>query len=1035
MIRTYIFLVIIVFNTFYAKSQKETNVWYFGNKAGLDFKSSPPTTLTNSSMNVWWSCGSISDAIGDLLFYTNGIDVWNKNHSIMSNGSGLNGDSIVRNGGLILKKPNSQSLYYVFSTNAGSIYYSVVDITLNAGLGSVITKNVLVTSTSDGSLAAARHSDCNNYWITTRNSNSNIFHSFLINGSGISVTPVTSICGTINNYPTGRVALKFSPNSKRLAGTIMIGPVSYNGFLGYFEIYDFNNSTGQISNSITIPDIRGPSHVEFSPNNLVLYGTSGIQINDQLYQFDLSQPTSVDIVNSMISLDSTFSSGPEGMKLANDGKIYTIHSTIGDSIGVIHNPNAIGSSCNYTRGNIRLNGRQAGFDFPQMLSSMPQKIQLTDSCQSDTTSFSLLDPYRYSFYSWNFGDSASGINNYSSLASPKHLFTGSGYFPIKFIGLNGCSELDTILDTIYIEPLPLYDLGNDTSICNGDTIILDASSLLSTYLWQDSTTDSVYYATVDTTYWVEVTNGCGSILDTIIIDYRNFDNTDLGNDTSVCPGDSLLLDATTPNASHYIWQDNSTDSSFLVTIQGTYSVEVGNGCDTLRDSIDVFYINPPAINLGNDTSRCFYDSITLDGKLPGVNYLWYNSDTTQTITTTDTGILWTEASNFRCSARDSIYISIYNNLFVDLGEDTTLCVGQTLVLDATQNVTHPVNYLWGNASSSPTLIVDSSGAYSIEVWDYCMTLTDTINVIFFDVPLVDLGDDTTICFGENIILDAGPDGATYLWHDNSTNQSNTVNGIGKYWVRVENKCGITSDTIVVSIRHAPNIFLGNDTTLCIDKTMTLDAYADDASYLWQDGSKNRYYIVKLKGEYWVDVTNLCATDNDSILAFYTEKPFIDLGNDTTICANEKLILDVTTEYANYTWGDGNKDSIRVIKESGNYNVEVINICGSDADDVIIEVIDCSCQLYIPNSFTPNSDEVNDVFEIQSSCGVIDFNITVYNRWGQEIFESKDIDFQWNGIFHNKEVPQENYVYSIQLTYRNGPIIGEKDITGRILLIR
>jgi gliding motility-associated-like protein len=524
-------------------------------------------------------------------------------------------------------------------------------------------------------------------------------------------------------------------------------------------------------------------------------------------------------------------------------------------------------------------------------------------------------------------------------------------------------------------------------------------------------------------------------MDTILIDYRNFDDTNLGNDTSVCPGDSLLLDATTLFATHYLWQNNSTDSTYLVTMQGTYSVEVGNGCDTLNDSIDVFYINPPAINLGNDTSRCSLDSITLSGKLPAVNYLWYNGDTTQTITTTDTGLIWVEASNFRCSARDSIYISIYDSLFVNLGEDTTLCLGQTLTLDVTQNVLHLVNYLWQDSSTAPTISISNTGLYSVTVSDYCMELNDTINVLFLDVPFVNLGADTTICFGEDLVLDAGTDGTTYLWHDNTTDQTNMVNSNGKYWVRVENICGITSDSIVVSIRHAPNVFLGNDTTLCIDKTMTLDAYTEDADYLWQDGSTGRYYLVSQQGEYWVEVTNTCDIDNDSILALYIEKPFVDLGNDTTICLDQRLIFDVTTDQASYKWNDGSKDSIRVIRESGQYIVDVVNICGADQGDINVKVQDCNCRLFIPNSFTPNNDGNNDAFEIQSECNIIDFNVIILNRWGEIIFESHDIDFKWDGFYHNKEVPQENYVFSIQLTYRTGQNIGERKFTGRVMLMR
>ena len=955
----------------------------------------------------------------------------------MANGSGLIGDTVSRNGGLILKDPGNQNQYYVFSTNSGSIYYSKVDMLLNFGLGDVTVRNVLITSTSDGSLAAARHSDCNNFWITTRDLNSNMFKSYLINSTGIATSPTTSICGTVNNYGPVGSTLKFSPDSKRLAGTILIGPINtYNGVLGYFEVYDFNNATGQISNAITIPDIRGPLDVAFSPNSQVLYGSSGIQVNNQLYQYDLSQTTQTNIINSQISLDSTYVSGIQGLKLGNDGKIYAIfYDVIDDSIHVIHSPNLLGTSCKYRISSFNLNGRSAGRDFPRMLSSRPQYIQFNDSCEGDTSTFSLVDPYMYSTFSWNFGDSASGANNVSTLASPKHQFSGPGFFPIRFVGLNGCFKLDTILDTVYIEPLPVLDLGVDSSICSGDTVILNAASLQSTYIWQDSTTDSTYYAFQDTTYWVEVTNGCGAVKDTIVISYRNFDGTDLGNDTSICPGDSLLLDATTPYVSYYKWQDNSTDSTLLVTNSGSYSVEIGNGCDTLFDSINVFLLTPPAINLGLDTFRCTSDTLSLDASLPGVRYLWYNGDTTQIINTTDTGIIWVDAFNNRCTARDSIVVGIYNDLSLDLGRDTMLCLGDSLILSASQNVSHTVSYRWQNNATSASQVITGSGTYWVKVSDYCMNITDSMNVVFYVVPKVNLGPDTVICFGEQLSLDAGIDGDTYLWSDLSGNQVLQVNSAGKFWVRVENNCGVKSDTIIVSLRHAPNVYLGEDTTLCMDQTMILDAYSDGATYLWQDGSTGRFYEVKNQGEYWVDVTNRCSTDNDSILAFYINKPLVDLGNDTIICLGRSITLDVTNEKASYRWNDNRSDSIRIIKDQGEYYVEVTNQCGLADDGIVVEVRDCYCALYIPNSFTPNSDNKNEVFEMKSTCRFEAFEITIFNRWGERIFTSDDPHFHWSGTYRGSSIPSGSYVYELNYAYHIDNNLIKETSRGKIVLLR
>jgi hypothetical protein len=147
-----IFLILILNHCL--KSQNQNNQWYFGYGAALNFNTNPPTALSVSSMSTNFGSSSISDNAGNLLFYTNGATVWNQSHSIMGNGTGILGGSNGNNGSIILKKPGSSNLFYLFTVQSPSLIpnfnggagfnYSVIDINLASGQGSVAVKNASV---------------------------------------------------------------------------------------------------------------------------------------------------------------------------------------------------------------------------------------------------------------------------------------------------------------------------------------------------------------------------------------------------------------------------------------------------------------------------------------------------------------------------------------------------------------------------------------------------------------------------------------------------------------------------------------------------------------------------------------------------------------------------------------------------------------------------------------------------------------------------------------------------------------------------
>ena len=283
-----------------------------------------------------------------------------------------------------------------------------------------------------------------------------------------------------------------------------------------------------------------------------------------------------------------------------------------------------------------------------------------------------------------------------------------------------------------------------------------------------------------------------------------------------------------------------------------------------------------------------------------------------------------------------------------------------------------------------------------------------------------IGNDTTLCQGETLTLDATSSNAAYLWQDNSTNPSFTVTQQGTYWVEVTNNCGTTTDTINVSYNALPTVNLSND-TLCQGETLTLDAASSNATYLWQDNSTNPSFTVTQQGTYWVEVTNNCGTTTDTINVSYHPLLTVNLSNDT-LCKGETLTLDATTSNANYMWQDNSTNPSFTITQQGIYWVEISNECEVISDTVVIEIEDCDCNLYIPNAFTSNNDGLNDKFSLLSNCDFSEYSLSIFNRWGEKIFETNIHEDSWDGTFRGKMSPIGVYVYLVIYKFNDEDMI-------------
>lgn len=350
-----------------AFGQGENNIWYFGNGAGLDFNSGDPVALTDGNLWTLEGCATVSDTGGNLLFYTNGISVWSKDHNVMANGTDLNGERSSSQSAIIVPKPMDPNIFYVFTTDAqgeeNGLQYSEVDISMNDGLGEVTVKNTPLTTPTSEKLTAVRHQNNVYIWVLVHAYDSDSILAFLVTPNGVNSTPVASQAGSfITGGPGGTQAyqgcLKASPDGRRLA--IAHGRLSV-------QLFDFNTTTGRVSNTVTlkeecaIGDCRYYG-VEFSPNGQYLYVNSGGN-NNGVFQYNVNatDPLSSEIFIANCNLC-------ESMQLGPDNKIYVAKQGSYE-LDVINTPNNEGIDCGYSVDDLYLAGRHSQ-------GGLPQKVQI-----------------------------------------------------------------------------------------------------------------------------------------------------------------------------------------------------------------------------------------------------------------------------------------------------------------------------------------------------------------------------------------------------------------------------------------------------------------------------------------------------------------------------------------------------------------------------------------------------------------------------------------------------------------------------------
>lgn len=616
-----------------SKAQFKNN-WFFGNGAGLNFNSSPPASIGGGQVFQPDNSSSISDINGNLLFYTNGINVWNKNHVIMPNGSGLIGHPSAGQSALIVPVPCSKDKFIIFHvtefSSPGYLNYSLVDLTLNSGLGDIVSgqKNISLGQGWTEKLCAIYNPISKTYWLVTHKWNNDEFVAFEINFSGSISQTVTTKIGSIHNcgsYGSAHDAMGQLTISQD--GSMIVNALTC---ADKYELFQFNINTGILSNCISIPGTGDKAWgTAFSNNSKFLYVTT--IFGSSIYQYDLNVYNQTSIVNSQFTVHNTFNPGYNFgyMELGPDNKIYAAKPPSSNILPVISNPNASGVNCNYISNYIILNPGSSTWGTSRIAYGIPQNVGLTPLtitssstntlCANQTTTLSVTGT---NSYTWSNGT----VNSYI-VVTP----TAS----IEFTVSAPASACSAGTNSIRLEVVPEASVSSFKSICYGQTANIKGQVSNIQVLGQNPTnTNGVVSPTASTIYTVQIANNSGTLscwaTQTVQVNVNPNPEADFKYNINSCGGGVQFTDISSSEIANWYW---TIESNKTFTIQNPYyffnqgglytvTLTANNIYGCANTSLKTFSVsNPPPVSINTSSHVCKGKSVQLNAS-GGNAYEW-----------------------------------------------------------------------------------------------------------------------------------------------------------------------------------------------------------------------------------------------------------------------------------------------------------------------------------------------------------------------------------------------------------------------------
>jgi len=869
-------------------AQNQTKKWFFGNSAGITFSSGSPIFVGGSAITSSMGCSSIADMSGNTLFYTDGVTVYNSANTAMANGTGLLGANAFQSS-LIIKQPSSASIYYVFTVgalgSANGLHYSVVDMSLAAGMGSVTVKNVLINADCRDKITAGKHCNGSDVWILSSAVSSTVaFVACPLTATGVGASVLTPVTTSIMPV-IGSGQMKLSPNSHRLGIVSYLAPGANCGM--DVRIMNFDNSSGFME-YIGSTVVMYNTYTSTSPNCAnTFYGCEFSVDSRYMYLSALNQISRIDLCALPVistglipnaentSIYDTVSK--RSFQMAADGRIYVAKNGK-TSIGAINNPSSLFAT-SYSSMGLSLGTSTCQWGLPNMPGyyfeqKPPTGFSYSLSSGNCLTSFFTSNAicagsgYTVTGYQWNFGDPGSGAANVSSQSNPIHFYSTPGTYSVTMVRYFQCNDNDTIRQVLNVTA-PVISVINSPSICTvtSATAQVTASSGTINYLWSPSSqTTAIGTFTSSGIYTVTVTdagNGFCTVSATTAVSVVNL-STAISTASLKCNNDAT--GATTVNVSggsggyQYFWTGATGSSSVAANLQaGNYTVTVldnANFC-TITKTITIIQPSQLQLSVGGPTQTCLNQTTTLyasgSGGIMGYTYNWIGQGTTNIVTVPQSSV---GTHVYTCVATDANTCTAVNHLTVICNpipslqvSSATLCAGSNLTLQATG----AGNYAWSNGATTPTLVLlaPSDGTLVLLGSLGTCTASTLVSILNLPLPALSVSAGSSLCAGDAFSLSATGQGS-FLWNGpngfisnlssiNIINASTQQSGVYAVSLTSSNTC-VSNASITITVFPVPTIGLSTPKTICSGESSTLSV-TGVGSYSWSSGETGSVIVV------------------------------------------------------------------------------------------------------------------------------------------------------------------------------------------------
>lgn len=521
----------------------------------------------------------------------------------------------------------------------------------------------------------------------------------------------------------------------------------------------------------------------------------------------------------------------------------------------------------------------------------------------------------------------------------------------------------------------------------------------------------------------------------------NAQNSLITGNASVCEGDSSSLTAQ-DGFQTYRWSNGSLVKSINVKTSGKYFITVTDARGVPMVDSFVFTAHPlPHVVITGTPYVCFGRATALgvEGSFRAVQ--WSNGERTQEIFATTVGLYSVNVIDIHgCGGAASVEVKDGSRTYNALPDTVKICAGDSAVLDATTAFAR--SYYWNTTDTTAVITVKASARYNVIVSSGECVNYDTIHVIVLPAPMVNLGIDTAICKGDTMTLKAEKSPLySYKWTDGSTKPQLKVANEGVYGVEVMfGRCRATDSIDFVFFNKEPGKI--QDTISCILSFKISPILRGVKTYKWNTGSTDSSITVSKSSHYQVVMSNTKCVVSWFYNLDFKKMPVVHFGPDTLLCQDLKraeiLLKAGVSDGTKYVWQDSSTLPIFQVKTTGKYGVKATNECGEAVDDIDVTIKNCY-EIFIPTSFSPNNDGVNESFQVyptQNIRKILRFNI--FDRWGNVMYTAHDFmqddaaKNAWDGTFNGKALMPNVYAYFVEFETLEGEIVMQK---GDVTLLR